>query len=791
MKKENRFRKITGTITVVMMGIGLISFMLVGIARASAGSPLATGTPVEKEATSNTVARASLLGMDFTSVIRIAHAATPAAGAGTAAKDNITPDMQKMYEGLSRFLTFAMTSIQMVLWPILLLIGGLLKNDLLFGGGMEERMLFIWRNIRDLVNVLFVLVLLVIALYNVLGLKGADYQLKAILPKFVIALVAVNFSFMGLKVAIDGINVISTAIFAMPATIGVEGAKAVNIQDFDLNICKGLYPKTEGKRPSNLDPKDSMCDDSAKLKTDIGNNLRSFGGQNFALYMAVNYNKITSLIEVKQGLPTDLSNLALNIVVSVVLNIVYGASFIALFAVLVARLVVLWMTLVMSPLIALKMVLPQKLQQSIAGKKDLGEKFMKHAIAPIPIALTMTIGFIMMDALKSASFSDPAMSSTLGVGLMTSGISNLQELLIAMCTVGFVWMGVFDAAEGTIAEGFTKQVRGAVEGAGKFVRDAWQYVPMIPVQTTPGGKKENVSFGGAMTSLSSLPQQMMNLQTDKDRKIIGRMTGFEGADLGEAESAIKDKKYNAIDALGIAKGALGYSSSEADRKRMQKALGERFEKNNDSLTHMIDADGNRITDRKKFIAVLKEGKLDQTKWDDLMSKNDIKDKKLGESAGIPKEKQEAIDNAKQDVIKEADSAREKRQTDETAKQKEDRLSQLKSKIKTAISKTKGLKNEQSLIKEIFDSVEEGLDNSESAVLLSDSDISAAKAKAGAPAPRSSGGGQASKPSGTPTGYEALSIRPTTPRSDNDQVYVGGIKYRGTKKGDESSWVQVP
>ena len=72
--------------------------------------------------------------------------------------------------------------LSQAIWPILYMIGGLMDNNLLFGGGMGKTLQSIWIPIRNIVNILFVIILVGIALYNITGLgedKG-NYSIKTI-----------------------------------------------------------------------------------------------------------------------------------------------------------------------------------------------------------------------------------------------------------------------------------------------------------------------------------------------------------------------------------------------------------------------------------------------------------------------------------------------------------------------------------------------------------------------------------------------------------------------------------
>jgi hypothetical protein len=53
-----------------------------------------------------------------------------------------------------------------------------------------------WKIVRDLVNLLFVLILLTIALMTILRLDSNRYSVRALLPMLIFAIVAVNFSFL-------------------------------------------------------------------------------------------------------------------------------------------------------------------------------------------------------------------------------------------------------------------------------------------------------------------------------------------------------------------------------------------------------------------------------------------------------------------------------------------------------------------------------------------------------------------------------------------------------------------
>jgi hypothetical protein len=446
--------------------------------------------------------------------------------------------MNELYNNIAAVINVMLGILKAIIWPILLLIGALLQNDILFTGGMEEVMLNIWVNIRNLVNILFILILLGIAFYNVVGGTSQDYHVKAILPKFIVALIAVNFSFLGVRVLADTVGVMTVAIFSLPQTVQTELQNnssnfQTKIKDPEIrsNICTGLYGKVSERNSAPM-PDDSICKIegdkyifSAKGET----YFNAYAPNNAALVMAIDMGKILELdkVELPKNPADPLKALITNVTLSVAFYIIYLSGFIALFLVLLVRMLLLWVAAVLSPLIVLTFVLPESLKSSMGGGGEMTKKFVQSVIAPIPIALMMTIGFIMLQAFRDARFHGTLATGTQDMMLLTSGISSLQDLVASIGMVAVVWMGVFAAANGTYAEKAVNAVKGAVEGAGKFVATApFKYLPIIPIRKADGTTSEPVSIGTAMGALGSMPRVIENAEFEKQNKLAHELFGI-------------------------------------------------------------------------------------------------------------------------------------------------------------------------------------------------------------------------------------------------------------------------
>ena len=127
-----------------------------------------------------------------------------------------------------------------------------------------------------------------------------------------------------------------------------------------------------------------------------------FGAQNAALVLAIAMGK-TNLLSNVADLPTGsltVANLIKNSLFSVIFYVIYATAFTALFVVLLARLIALWVMIALSPLMVLKYVLPQGAVSALGDTGELQKKFVKNAFIPIPVALILSIGFIMLEALQ-------------------------------------------------------------------------------------------------------------------------------------------------------------------------------------------------------------------------------------------------------------------------------------------------------------------------------------------------------------------------------------------------------
>lgn len=517
----------------------------------------------------------------------------------TASAQTITGEMSSVFNnilgGLAEFLTVLLKVLQRILWPIFLAIGGLLNNDILFGYGMEERLLQVWVQIRNYVNIIFVVILLGVALFNVLAINpDNDYAIKKFLPKFAIALIAVNFSYIAMKIVLDVTNVATTAIFTLPSSISKEvanpqivdcpetGPCAVKNTETVEKICKAYYgtPAEWEKSIAEMSPKDLeavkpglICEVTGgkfTLSATGTDFFRRYNARNAGLIMAIQFMNVMDVDKVSSNISKDkidISGLAFNLLFSVILYIVYGAAYLALFVVLLTRLVVLWLFIALSPVVALTLAVPNLVPQ--AGG-DVQKKFFKNAFAPILMGIPLTIGYVILEAFRaSKTNTDVGLGTAFNmVKLEASGISDLQSLIIAFAAVAVVWVGVFAAASETFAARFTEKIKQGVEGLGRTAISGLKMLPIIPAG--PGGK--GLSFYQAQEVAGSRWREL--------EKTYGRgsLAGTKSMTKTEIESVMRNAKSTPKEGreavlAGLAGGTLEKTAAYNLLKKWESAPG--------------------------------------------------------------------------------------------------------------------------------------------------------------------------------------------------------------------------
>jgi hypothetical protein len=347
-------------------------------------------------------------------------------------------------------------------------VGNLMGNDYLYSGTMGDMLKNIWIVSRNIVNIIFVLILLFLAIKQIFfaGEGEGNVDLKKALPKFVIMLIAINFSWLGARLIVDAADVATNVVFAIPA--GVKGT----VKDFQFAPCeidskgqpsntcmpKNIYYKTDSKEYVHYTEGDCPTAEQRKDKNHESFEKRVFcwysldyskySKNNAALYMTYGISKIHTLTRAnttKADLE-GLAKLAISFTFGLVLATIYLITFVTLFLAVVFRVAFLWLFIAFSPFIVLMMYLKtiQIETGEVSGKLSISS-FAKWAFMPTMVGAIMSVGFIMISAGQTMTDSFLEKFSTINgethqvtddLSTIFGAMDNLQEL------IWFLWQNL-------------------------------------------------------------------------------------------------------------------------------------------------------------------------------------------------------------------------------------------------------------------------------------------------------------------------------------------------------------
>ncbi len=93
-----------------------------------------------------------------------------------------------------------------------------------------------WKIFRDIANVLFVIMFVIVILAQVTGIGISNYNIKKILPRLVMVVALVNISFILCQFAVDISNILGNGLEQMFSNIRFKGATAFDLGDFVVGL---------------------------------------------------------------------------------------------------------------------------------------------------------------------------------------------------------------------------------------------------------------------------------------------------------------------------------------------------------------------------------------------------------------------------------------------------------------------------------------------------------------------------------------------------------------------------
>ena len=476
----------------------------------------------------------------------------------------------------SKTLIIGLASIIIILCSLFatmfaVLIGDLMGSTFILDSGMGETLRLVWVVMRNFVNVAFVIGLLALAVVVVLGVgdeQGGISYLKKVLPKMLIAIVAVNFTFFGARLVLTVNDVLATAVFSLPQAVWygevrglpcptsmAEGSGTPNCLTEISETLETSFNSVDA--PTALAgeaPTDAAAGNQSAFAS-IGTAISGLytkgdamavgmiNRENFALAMLTNMLDFKSIITMSannQGFFGTLTATLGAMVSTVVVTFVFFMLFVAL----VVRMVYLWVLIAISPL-ALAATILKDMVPNMPGADQLNlvGDFIKYAFFPLFVAFPLAIGMIMIFAGNSMT----TLSTTSSDAITAAIMGDFYALLWWAAAIGIMWVGSKKAIENFAPSAANSMVDGAynfANSAGKLALTSFKYAPIVPV---PGGgmsiKGIGLMPGKIQSALNKKPDENASNQVNN---LIG---GGPGPTHEEANNALLNKQVKGMDEL--------------------------------------------------------------------------------------------------------------------------------------------------------------------------------------------------------------------------------------------------
>jgi hypothetical protein len=484
---------------------------------------------------------------------------------------------------IAKLAVFLLKVIGALLMFMLYWMGDLMDNTFILDGSMGDKLQIIWMFIRNIVNVGFAIILVVVAFINVAGYGAGEgnYALKKFLPKMAIALIAINFTFLGARVVLDVNNVLTTAVFSLPQNVpdlgqytaesqkplkmyakykcsfnktetaewvkGLEGENVTNLGTeggdtglyqqglpvgsfFDVCVADISESETLGKK----NKKDNIGDDGL---IEVGN-LKQLSSRNFVWVMATRFQGIQNIAKVPLE-AKDWESLLMNANFALLFGIIYAIAYLAMFIILIIRVIVLWICIALSPLIALEILFPELMSGLKMGDEDLKTMFLNHAFVPLKMAIPMSIGFVMVSQMSLVGLGNFSKEILLTGGEFTRG-GSVHRILYGVASVAFLWIGVFAATDKVKGKSVIEKIKGGTENVGKFLaKTPLQTLPLVPV----AGKM--IPLSAAHSLWKTIEQEPKRHAATLGRESADLILGTERGKKIRATRALEDLQGNA------------------------------------------------------------------------------------------------------------------------------------------------------------------------------------------------------------------------------------------------------
>ncbi|MDQ7022456.1 MAG: hypothetical protein Q9M97_02830 [Candidatus Gracilibacteria bacterium] len=317
--------------------------------------------------------------------------------------------MSTLIEGLNFIIKIASTIIGLLSSLVALLLNPGWINGSIFG--LDVYLKDIWILISNIVYFAFAFILIAIAFMNIVGQGGGTWELKSALPKFVVGVIIVPFTWFFVQFVLSISAFLTLAVLSLPYDV-MEGKPAYNKIE-KQQICRNFVINLKSKVENDSTKQLKKClegneynanDNKQGTWVSLGNLLSGKTGSNsasssvFSIINIYTYGvmKIQDLTEITKDQLQEvktLTDLGLKLVFDVLFLIIFLIIMVALFMALFARGIWLWVYAMFSPIFGLLFFFG-KSKEGVNKISPL--EFIKLALVPVYVSAALAFGMIFM-----------------------------------------------------------------------------------------------------------------------------------------------------------------------------------------------------------------------------------------------------------------------------------------------------------------------------------------------------------------------------------------------------------
>lgn len=455
---------------------------------------------------------------------------------------------------LNKFVNIIVRWAAAFLWALTALISLFLTPGWVNGELFELWWLLkeIWVMISNIVYLIFALILIVIAFMNIVWKWEWTWELKQALPKFIVGVLIVPFSWFFVQFIISISSILTVSVLWLPfdsfewkADEADNAIQAWIDKGKDEPICvkhvihlwklKDTSKDTNWGGSEKWDNKIITCDTSveeSKMRpSEIIKKLQSsdsiFGLINLYTYGVMELDELetTTLEEmsVKWGIK-DILDLSFFVLFDFVFLVMYLILMVALFMALFSRGIYLWIYMMFSSVFGL-LYFFDKAGSWIgdAWERFNIKEFIGLAMVPVYVSAALSFGLLFLFVAGNSTTMNQAGDSPIKIGIFsvkfeapedpknaTSVSSSIGEVIIKIFGLAILWMGVMAALNGSKTTGkIIEPIQQFGNSVWELVSKAPQYAPIIP---TPGG----MVSAQWLKKIWDMPQQALQAKVAKN-----------------------------------------------------------------------------------------------------------------------------------------------------------------------------------------------------------------------------------------------------------------------------------